>query len=138
MTTEPATILCIDDERHALLIRKLLFESAGFRVLTAASGKEGIRVFSSNAVSLVVLDYWMPGMNGLSVAREIKRLNPNTPILMLSAFNTILDEVVGTVDRWIRKGEENPEHLLEIVREMANRSGRPDRPQVNRKGQGMS
>jgi CheY-like chemotaxis protein len=125
MPAEPATLLCIDDEKPALAIRKLLFESAGYRVLTAASGTEGIRVFSSLPVSLVVLDYWMAGMNGLAVAREIKRLNSSVPVLMLSAFDTILDEAVGTVDRWVRKGEEKPERLLAIIQELLEESNPP-------------
>ncbi len=130
MTIEPATILCIDDEKTALFIRKLLFESAGYHVLTAASGKEGVQVFSSKPVDLVVLDYWMPGMNGLNAAREIKRLNAKVPVIILSAFNTILDEAVGTVDRWIRKGEENPENLLAIVKGLLER-GHPSEAKKN-------
>jgi CheY-like chemotaxis protein len=138
MTAAPSTILCIDDEKSALMIRKLLLESAGYQVLTAASGKEGIGVFSSNAIDLVVLDYWMPGMNGLAVARELKRLKPSIPILMLSAFTTILDEAIGTVDRWIRKGEESPEHLLAIVEELLHPPGRPSRPELKKNGQGAT
>jgi response regulator RpfG family c-di-GMP phosphodiesterase len=48
--------LCIDDEEPGLVLRKALLESAGYRVLTARSGREGIRVFESNPVDAVVLE----------------------------------------------------------------------------------
>jgi len=122
MPDQTATVLCVDDEEPALFVRKLLLESAGYRVLTATSGKEGLRIFRSEPVDLVLLDYWMSGMNGLTAAREIKQINQKIPIIVLSAFNTILDESVGTVDRWIRKGEEDPPHLLAVIGQMLNRS----------------
>src|SRR5919197_374389 len=86
------TVLCIDDEEPGLKVRKILLESAGHRVLTARSGGEGIRVFQAEPVDAVILDYWMSGMNGVAVARELKRLRPSTPIIILSAYGTILDE----------------------------------------------
>jgi CheY-like chemotaxis protein len=70
---QPATILCIDDEASGLLARRLLLESAGYRVIEAHSGPEGIRLFQSENVSVVILDYWMSGMKGTVVAAELKR-----------------------------------------------------------------
>jgi CheY-like chemotaxis protein len=117
----PATILCIDDEEPGLVVRKLLLEGAGYNVLTARSGPEGIRVFKSSSVDAVVLDYWMSGMNGVAVARELKRLNPDLPIIILSAYGTLLDETLGLAEVWIRKGEEDPQYLLSQVSELLNR-----------------
>ena len=73
MQKKPATVLCIDDEQTALQIRQSLLESAGYNVLAAKSGKQGINTFRSSAVQAVVLDYWMADMNGMQVAREIDR-----------------------------------------------------------------
>lgn len=59
------TILCIDDEPVLLELRRTLLERAGYRVLIAATGREGIRVFGLEKIDLVVLDYWMADMDGL-------------------------------------------------------------------------
>lgn len=112
MSKGTATVLCIDDEQTALQLRQTVLESAGYRVLTAKSGALGIQVFKSEPVHAVVLDYWMADMNGMQVAREIRRLNPAVPIIILSAYGELLDESLGIADIWIRKGEEDPQYLL--------------------------
>lgn len=120
MPNKTTTVLCIDDEEPGLEVRKILLESAGHRVLTAKSGSEGIRVFRSEPVDAVILDYWMSGMNGVAVARELKKLDPKVPIMILSAYGTLLDEALGVADVWIRKGEEDPQFLLAKVAELLN------------------
>lgn len=112
MSKGTATVLCIDDEQTALQLRQTVLESAGYRVLTAKSGALGIQVFKSEPIHAVVLDYWMADMNGMQVAREIRRLNPAVPIIILSAYGELLDESLGIADIWIRKGEEDPQFLL--------------------------
>jgi CheY-like chemotaxis protein len=112
MERRAATVLCIDDEQTALQLRQTVLESAGYRVLTAKSGAQGIQSFKSEAVHAVVLDYWMADMNGMQVAREIRKLNPSIPIIILSAYGELLDESLGIADIWIRKGEEDPQFLI--------------------------
>jgi CheY-like chemotaxis protein len=112
MPSKPSTILCIDDEEPGLKVRRILLETAGHRVLTALSGREGIEIFQSENVDAVILDYWMAGMNGVATARELKRLKRSIPIIILSAYGTLLDETLGVADVWIRKGEEDPQYLL--------------------------
>ncbi len=112
MERKAATVLCIDDEQTALQLRQTVLESAGYRVLTAKSGVVGIQAFKSEPVQAVILDYWMADMNGMQVAREIRKLNPAIPIIILSAYGELLDESLGVADIWIRKGEEDPQYLL--------------------------
>lgn len=57
-------ILCIDDEPANLTVRKLVFQSVGFSVLTASSGKEGLNLFRTNLIDAVIVDYSMPDMDG--------------------------------------------------------------------------
>lgn len=122
--SKPATILCIDDEEPGLLVRKALLESAGHRVLTALSGPEGLRLFSSEPVDAVIVDYWMAGKNGLAVARELKRLDRATPIIMLSAYVSLPDETIGVVDLWVQKGGDS-QHLLDsLERLLKNRASK--------------
>lgn len=118
---DKATILCIDDEESGSMLRKLLLESAGYDVLTAPSGRRGLDLFRSQPVDAVILDYWMADMNGLAVAKELRRLNRQTPIIVLSAYVPILDEAVGLADLWVRKGEENPEFLLAKLKELLDK-----------------
>lgn len=115
MIETPASILCIDDEEPALLLRRRVLERAGYRVFWALSGKEGIEQFRYQPTDVVIVDYWMAGMNGLEVAKQIKAMNARTPVIMLSGFTTILDEGLGKVDLWLRKGDSNPEQLLMAV-----------------------
>lgn len=125
MDSTRATILCVDDEEPGLQVRRMLLESAGYDVVCARSGMEGIKAFQANKIDAVVLDYWMSGMNGIAVARELKRLSPNTPIMILSAYGTLLDETLGLADIWLRKGEEEPQYILTKLQELLdNRSTR--------------
>src|SRR2546426_8062014 len=112
MEIDTATVLCIDDEPTALQLRQTVLEFAGYKVLAAKSGAQGIKLFGSESVHAVILDYWMADMNGLQVAREIRKLNPSIPIIILSAYGELLDESLGLADLWIRKGEEDPQYLL--------------------------
>jgi DNA-binding response OmpR family regulator len=118
MEKETATVLCIDDEQTALQLRQTVLESAGYKVLTAKSGVLGIQAFKSRSVSAVILDYWMADMNGMQVARELRKLNPAVPIIILSAYGELLDESLGVADIWIRKGEEDPQYLLARLDEL--------------------
>jgi DNA-binding response OmpR family regulator len=113
----PATVLCVEDEDSQLTLRKMLFESAGFVVLCAQTGAQALEIFRNNPVDLVVLDYWMAGMNGLAVATELKRLRPATPIIVLSGWTSLPGETIGLVDAWFQKAQVQPEELVgEVTR----------------------
>jgi CheY-like chemotaxis protein len=62
----------------------MYLERHGYRVLTAASGAEGLRALQDHPVNIVILDYHMPGMDGETVAREVRRVYPTLPIVLLS------------------------------------------------------
>ena len=115
-----ATILCIDDEENQLVLRKLMLERAGYRVLTAESPAQAIALFGSDTVDLVIVDYYMPGMNGLALAREILRQR-KLPIVVLSAYAELPGESIGTADTWIMKGT-GSEELLRRIAELLSRS----------------
>jgi DNA-binding response OmpR family regulator len=122
MSEIPAAILCIDDEEPALQLRRRVLERAGYRVFTALTGKQGIEIFRYQRIDLVILDYWMADMDGLDVAAELKSMNSKTPIIMLSGYTSILDESLGKVDLWLRKGEGDPDQLLSVVVQLVYRS----------------
>jgi CheY-like chemotaxis protein len=109
------TILCAEDDEEQLTARRLVFESAGFNVLSARSGTEALEMFRREQPDAVVLDYWMPGMKGLTVAREMKQLRPKIPILVLSGFSALPGEIVGAADAWLQKRDVEPDALLAEV-----------------------
>jgi CheY-like chemotaxis protein/CRP-like cAMP-binding protein len=98
------TVLCIDDEPNGLVVRKAILRNKGYEVLTALSGPEGLKLFEANPVDAVVLDYSMPGMHGGQVAAELKRLNPDIKILLLSSYVDIPKETLQCVDKHSVKG----------------------------------
>lgn len=110
----PRTVLCVDDEDLQLKSRKALFESAGYVALQAQSAKAAIELFRSRHVDVVVMDYWLSGKNGTTVAEEMKQIYPSVPIIMLSGLSSLPGE--GTlVDSWLRKADIAPDVLLREV-----------------------
>jgi CheY-like chemotaxis protein len=100
-----ATILCIDDDGNALEARKELLESEGYEVFASSNGADGLRMFRSHPVDAVVLDYEMPRMSGDRVAHYMKQYKPQVPILMLSGHDSLSEETLIDVDRFISKDE---------------------------------
>jgi DNA-binding response OmpR family regulator len=115
------TVLCVEDEDQQLKLRKLLFESEGFNVITAQTGLKALELFQANAVDAVVLDYWMAGMNGMAVATELKRLRPTIPIIVLSGWTSLPGETIGLVDAWFQKAQIQPTELVSTVSRLASR-----------------
>lgn len=107
-------ILCVDDEVVGLRVRKILLERAGYRVLTAEDGRSGIDLFASEPVDAVVLDYAMPGMHGGEVAKRMRQAKPKVPILLLSAYVGLPEEVSSLVDIYMTKGEGAPALLQKL------------------------
>lgn len=108
-------VLCIDDEAVGLQVRKLILEQSGYTVLTASDGPSGINVFESNPVDAVVLDYAMPGMHGGQVAAEMRTRKPDVPIVLLSAYMRLPEEVTKLVTVYMTKGEGAPALLEKLA-----------------------
>jgi DNA-binding response OmpR family regulator len=110
------TVLCVDDEAGALLIRKALLESTGYEVLTALNAVEGLKIFGSRAIDLVISDHLLPGVSGTDMARQMKFASPGVPILL---FSGLTDPPAGVehCDRFFHKNE-GPEELLRTVAEL--------------------
>jgi CheY-like chemotaxis protein len=107
-------ILCVDDEYVGLEVRRILLERAGYRVLTALDGDSGLHIFEREPIAAVVLDYAMPGLTGAEVATRMRLLKPKIPILMLSAYTSLPQEVKRLVDLSMTKGEGAPALLKNL------------------------
>jgi CheY-like chemotaxis protein len=108
------TVLCVDDEAIGLRVRKIMLENHGYQVITARDGQEGIALFDQHEIDLVVLDFYMPGLNGGEVAAELRRRRPDVPIIFLSAYFSLPSDALEMADAFITKGEP-PEVLIEKI-----------------------
>lgn len=79
-------ILVIDDNRSVRKLIRRHLENAGYRVVTAADGREGLESVHSNDIQLVLLDLKMPGMMGPEIVAEIKKTHPYLPIIIVTGY----------------------------------------------------
>ena len=114
------TILVVDDEKHIVRLVQINLERAGYKVLTAYDGKEGLQKAQQEKPDLIVLDVMMPYMDGFEVLKHLKR-QPETrdiPVIMLTAKAQDADVFRGWkegVDTYLTKPF-NPMELLSFVK----------------------
>jgi CheY-like chemotaxis protein len=117
-------ILCIDDNAEVLECEKAFLETFGFAVLTAPSGGKGLELASMHSVDVVIVDYFMPGMNGHEVAIEMRRLRPEAPIIMLSGSVDVPEQALQWVDAFIAK-DRLASQLLSTIAQLHGRGLTP-------------
>src|SRR5580692_9464008 len=99
-------ILIVDDEPLVCRSVQILLEAEGYVVEQAKNGAEALAMYEANKFDLVFTDYLMPKMKGDKLAEAIKRISPEQPIVMLTAFPEKLqssDCPLGGVDSFICK-----------------------------------
>lgn len=122
-----ATILVVDDEPKIARTVRAYLESSGFRVVAAGDGRTALTLFRHEKPSLVILDLGLPGMDGLDVARTLRR-ESNVPVIMLTARVEEADRLVGLelgADDYVTKPF-SPRELVARVRAVLRRAG-PER-----------
>ena len=115
-------ILCIDDDKTVLECEKQFLETFGFTVLTAPSGGEGMELADKHSVDVVIVDYFMPEMNGHEVAVELRRLKPQAKIILLSGAVDIPEQTLNRVDAFVSKSC-LASHLLPAIAQLEFASG---------------
>ncbi len=117
--TGAGKILVIDDMPNNVLLLEALLASKGYDVLTAASGREGLRLIEAHGPDLVLLDVVMPEMSGYDVCRKI-RDNPATatlPVVMVTALDPAQERIKGLeagADDFLSKPINQPELLARV------------------------
>ena len=86
-------ILLIDDEPAQITSIKSFLKRRDYIVSSANSGHDGINIVKDGNIDLVFTDYRMPEMNGLEIVQSIKKLNPELPVVVITAFSDIKDAV---------------------------------------------
>ena len=99
-------LLCVDDDAATRQFYQRLLGSYGYEVVVAANARQALERFHSEAdeIAAVIADYDMPGMNGAELAAELKRCNPNLPVIMVSGCQSVLEEAPHFVDTSLPKG----------------------------------
>lgn len=108
-------LLCVDDSPMILEFERRLFEQSGYIVVTVDSARRGLRLAMSFSFDAVLLDYHMPEMNGHDVPSEIRRLRPETRVVMVSG-GVVPEETTRMVDAVVPKGDARRELLPTVDR----------------------
>jgi DNA-binding NtrC family response regulator len=87
--TRPRTILTIDDDESLRRVVEYNLREDGYQVMTAADGRTGLQRFQEAAVDLVLTDVRMPEMDGLEMLTQLKAMQPDLPVIVLTAHGTI-------------------------------------------------
>ncbi|MGE5545944.1 MAG: phosphate regulon transcriptional regulator PhoB [Solirubrobacterales bacterium] len=132
-TVNKPLILIVEDEQALVTLLQYNLAAAGYRTAVSADGTEGAELVAKLAPDLVILDWMLPGMDGIAVCREIRRrpVSRDLPVLMLTARAEEADKVRGLnvgADDYLTKPFSLPE-LLARVRALLRRA-----PPVAQKG----
>jgi DNA-binding response OmpR family regulator len=140
-------ILVVEDEARILAFLRRGLEAEGYTVVAADNGRDGLALASAGRWDLVVLDLLLPGLSGLQVLRELHRVRPRLPVLILSARSDLqtklrgfelgatdyvakpfaLDELLARVRVQLRVSAPEDEHLVRagrIALDLARRQAR--------------
>src|ERR1700722_12212986 len=110
-----AVVLCIDHNRDVLECERVFLESFGYTVLTAPSGSEGLELASTHSVDVVIMDYFIPAMNGQEVASERSRRRPQAPVILLTEGLGVPERALHLVDALVAKDRLASQLLPTIV-----------------------
>jgi two-component system nitrogen regulation response regulator NtrX len=90
------TILIVDDEESICQSLKAILSDEDYQVLVAGSGEEAIKIVEEEMPQLVLLDIWLPGIDGLETLKVIKKINPQLMVIIMSGHGTIETAVKAT------------------------------------------
>ncbi|MBC8795539.1 sigma-54-dependent transcriptional regulator [Shewanella algae] len=118
MSEQEYTVLILDDEPHIGTVLSQLFELEGISAKASTQAKEILRHLSRNWMGVVITDVNMPGMDGISVMQQIKQLDADLPVILITGFGDIA-MAVSAVKQGAYDFLEKPfnnEHILDVVK----------------------
>lgn len=126
-------ILLVEDEVFLGQIVKESFETRGFEVKHFVDGEQGLEGFKTMNPDICVLDVMLPVMDGFSLAKEIKKINPNQPIIFLTAKSMTEDVIEGFAigaDDYVRKPFSMEELIMRVKAVLGRNIQREENSQV--------
>jgi DNA-binding response OmpR family regulator len=85
MTTEPASVLLVEDHEDTRKMLELLLDEWGYRATLAETATIGLRHLLEHGFDLIILDNWLPDLDGIELCRQIRQFDRQTPIIFYSA-----------------------------------------------------
>lgn len=116
------TLLCVEDDPGVREFYERLFGAHGYEVILAESVSEALECFTGHSVEAVITDYTLPGGDGATLAKRLKELNPQVPVLMISGSYPSDYEPPEGVDVVLAKGVSNREMLQRLDRLILTRA----------------
>ncbi len=83
------TVLVVDDEKNYLIVLEALLAPEGYEVITADNPETALRYIRESDLDLVITDMKMPGISGMTILEETRKINPDLPIIIMTAFGSI-------------------------------------------------
>ena len=118
------TILVVDDESNYLTVMETLLGEAGYEVLTAPSAIEALKISAAADLDLVLTDMKMPKMTGIELLEKLQQLQPDLPVIIMTAFGTV-EKAVSAMKKgafdYILKPFKNEEILVTIAKALEHR-----------------
>jgi DNA-binding NtrC family response regulator len=134
-STTSASILVIDDEAGIRESLEVLLTLEGYSVKTANDGEQGLRVLDLEHFDLILLDLALPGQSGLELLPQIKERQPDTPVIMITAYGTV-DNVVEAIrsgaENFVQKPWDNEKLLADIRSAVARYRAEEENLQLKR------
>ncbi len=91
-----ATVFVVDDEESIRETLKGILEDEGYDVITVSSGEKALDLFNDSSPDIILMDVWMPGMDGLETLKQIREKNRNVSVIMISGHSNIETAVHAT------------------------------------------
>jgi CheY-like chemotaxis protein len=118
-----ASILLVDDNKDGLVVRRSVLEELGYRVEISPNAEEALKMIAASRFDVVVTDYKMPTMTGIELIQQIRNVDPNVRVILLSGFVDPLgltEENTGA-DSVVVKSNREPLHLVRAVKRLLSR-----------------
>jgi DNA-binding response OmpR family regulator len=118
---QPPIVLCLDDDEALLCLLEKVLDIHGYVALPATNGREALQLAATQPFDAAILDYGLPDMTGGEVAREVKRIRPDIPVLVFSGACDIPPSDVSCADAIVSKSE-GMNVLLARLKKLMHRS----------------
>src|ERR1700742_4585296 len=130
-----ASILVIDDEAGIRKTLQVLLTLEGYGVRTAIDGEQGLRILEVENFDLILLDLALPGQSGLELLPQIRERQPETPVIMITAYGTV-DNVVEAIragaENFVQKPWDNEKLMADIRSAVARHRAEEENLQLKR------
>ncbi len=129
------SILVIDDEGGIRESLEVLLSLEGYSIKTASDGEQGLRMLEMESFDLVLLDLALPGQSGLDLLPQIKERQPETPVIMITAYGTVenvVDAIRAGAENFVQKPWDNEKLLADIRSAVARYKAEEENLQLKR------